>query len=152
MMIRAYQHTDQEVIIELLRHNTPKYFSPNEEKDLVYYLNHHAQNYYVIEVNHLMVGCGGFNLTDNKETAKISWDIIHPQHQGKGLGSDLTKFRIRKIKEIKTVKTVSVRTSQIVYKFYEKFGLQTKEIVKDFWDVGFDLYRMDNDINLILNY
>ncbi|TKB96771.1 GNAT family N-acetyltransferase [Pedobacter cryophilus] len=149
MIISEYQRINQKEIIELLRYNTPKYFSPNEEKDLIYYLNHHAHHYYVLEVDQLIVGAGGFNLTDDKETAKISWDILHPQYQGKGFGTELTKFRIQKIKEIKSVKTISVRTSQLVYKFYEKFGLETKEIIKDFWDDGFDLYRMDSDINLI---
>ena len=41
------------------------------------------------------------------------------------------------------VKTITVRTSQLVYKYYEKFGFQTKEIIKDFWAKGYDLYRME---------
>lgn len=147
MIIREHTDSDKERIIELLRLNTPRYFSPNEEQDLVDYLLHHAHNYYVVELNNTVLGCGGFNLSEDGTTAKISWDIFHPQSHGKGLGTGLTKFRIRKIREIKGVKTLSVRTSQLVYKFYEKFGLETREIIKDFWDVGFDLYRMDCDIN-----
>ncbi len=149
MIIRRYTASDRERIIELLRLNTPQYFSPNEEKDLVYYLEEHAADYYVVELDAVVLGCGGFNLSDDGELAKISWDIFHPHHQGKGLGSELTKFRIERIKEIKSVKVISVRTSQLAWKFYEKFGLELKEIVKDYWDIGFDLYSMDCDVNLI---
>ena len=147
MTIRGHRDSDRDRIIELLRLNTPRYFSPNEEQDLVDYLVHHAQNYYVVEIDNTVLGCGGFNVSEDGTTAKISWDIFHPQSHGQGLGTALTKFRIQKIKTIGGVTTLSVRTSQLAYKFYEKFGMQTKEIVKDFWDVGFDLYRMDCDMD-----
>ncbi len=149
MRIRKYKHSDKERVIELLRLNTPQYFSPKEEKDLIDYLDNHSGNYYVVEADNIIVGSGGYNFSANGEIAIIAWDIFHPQSQGKSLGTELTKFRIQKIKEIESVKTISVRTSQLVYKFYEKFGLEIREIVKDFWDDGFDLYRMDCDKDLI---
>lgn len=149
MIIRKHTDADRQRIIELLRLNTPKYFSSNEEEDLIYYLDNHADNYYVVEVDHILVGCGGFNLSEDGETGKISWDIFDPQSQGKGYGSALTRFRIQRIKEIEGVKIISVRTSQLVYPFYEKFGLELRETVKDYWDKGFDLYRLDSDINLV---
>ena len=147
MIIRKYTDSDRQNILKLLRLNTPLYFSPNEEKDLIYYFDYHADNYFVVEIDKAIVGSGGFNLTEDGQTAKISWDIFHPEVQGKGLGSALTQFRIQKIQEIENVKTISVRTSQLVYKFYEKFGFETQEIVKDYWDVGFDLVHMDRDVH-----
>lgn len=147
--IRAHQPADKPRLLTLLRLNTPTYFSPAEEADLIDYLAHHADNYFVLEVGGEILGCGGFNLSEDGKTAKISWDIFHPDCHGKGLGTALTKFRIQKIKEIDGLKTISVRTSQLAYKFYEKFGLELREVVKDYWDVGFDLYRLDRDINLI---
>ncbi|WP_255493314.1 hypothetical protein [Dysgonomonas sp. HDW5B] len=53
------------------------------------------------------------------------------------------------MKEIDGIKTISVRTSQLVYPFYEKFGLKIREIVKDYWAEGFDLYRLDSDIDQV---
>ena len=149
MQIRRYEDSDRHSMIELLRLNTPQYFSANEEQDLIYYLENHAANHYLICMNDKVLGCGGFNLTEDGETAKISWDIIHPDYHGRGVGSELTRFRIRKIKEIPGVKIISVRTSQLVYKFYEKFGLELREIVKDYWDVGFDMYRLDCEIGVV---
>ena len=149
MIIREYKTSDTDSLIELLRLNTPQYFSPNEEDDFLYYLNNEADNYYVLEINGTIMGCGGFNLTDDKATGKISWDIIHPDGQGKGYGTALTRFRIERMKEIDTIKTISVRTSQLVYPFYQKFGLELREVVKDYWDIGFDLYRLDNSVDLV---
>lgn len=149
MIIRKHIDSDRKRIMELLKLNTPKYFSPEEEEDLIDYLDNHADNYYIIEDDNVIVGCGGFNLSEDGETGKISWDIFDPQRQGKGYGSALTKFRIQRIKEIEGVKIVSVRTSQLVYPFYEKFGLELREVVRDYWAEGFDLYRLDSDINLI---
>lgn len=149
MIIRKHTDSDRKRIMELLKLNIPEYFSPEEEEDLIDYLDNHADNYYVIEDDNVVVGCGGFNLSEDGETGKISWDIFDPQSQGKGYGSALTKFRIQRIKEIEGVKIVSVRTSQLVYPFYEKFGLELREVVKDYWAKGFDLYRLDSDINLI---
>ncbi|PXV66338.1 N-acetylglutamate synthase-like GNAT family acetyltransferase [Dysgonomonas alginatilytica] len=149
MIIRKHTDTDRKRIMELLRLNIPEYFSPKEEEDLMDYLDNHADNYYVVEADNVIVGCGGFNLSEDGETGKISWDIFDPQIQGKGYGSALTKFRIQRIKEIEGIKIISVRTSQLVYPFYEKFGLEVREIVKDYWAEGFDLYRLDSNINLI---
>lgn len=142
-MIRSYTPSDKNKIIGLLRLNTPRYFSENEEKDLVYYLDNHSDNYYVLEIENDIVACGGFNIEREAKTAKISWDIIHPDYQGKGLGTQLMNHRINEIEKINRITMLSVRTSQLVYKFYEKFGLELQEIVKDYWDKGFDLYRMD---------
>ena len=149
MNIRKHRESDRERILELLRLNTPEYFSPDEEEDLIYYLDNHADNYYVLEISNIIVGCGGFNLSEDGATGRISWDIFDTNYQGKGYGSILTKFRIERMKEIDTIKTISVRTSQLVYPFYEKFGLKIREIVKDYWAEGFDLYRLDSNIDLI---
>jgi len=149
MLIRKFKNTDTDEIIGLLRFNTPSYFAPSEEQDLLYHLQNHASDFYVLEVDTRLLACGGINLHIDNETASLSWDMVHPQFHGMGLGTSLAKFRIRKIKEIKEVKTISVRTSQLVYKFYEHFGLEVKEIVKDYWEEGFDLYRMDCDLKKV---
>ncbi|WP_316822755.1 GNAT family N-acetyltransferase [Pedobacter gandavensis] len=147
--IRRHETRDSARLLTLLRLNTPEYFSPSEEADFIDYLDHFADQYYILELNGEILGCGGFNLSEDGKMGKISWDIFHPDSQGKGLGTALTKFRIQKMKEIPGIETISVRTSQMAYQFYEKFGLELREVVKDYWEVGFDLYRLDRDIHLI---
>lgn len=150
MIIRKFQNSDTPRLLELLRLNTPEYFSESEENDLVYYLENEIEHYFVLLVDDVILGCGGFNLSEDQQTGKISWDIFHPKSQGKGLGTALTNYRIERMKEIESIKKISVRTSQLVYPFYAKFGLELKEVVKDYWAPGFDLYRLEADTEFVI--
>lgn len=141
--IREYKPNDKEAVMNLIRLNTPKYFAPTEEADLNNYLDHERELYYVLLSDEKIVGCGGINFTDNKTTGKISWDILHPEYQGKSLGSQLLKHRIGKLKSIDSIQKIIVRTSQLAYKFYEKQGFVLNEIKKDYWAKGFDMYSME---------
>lgn len=144
--IRPYHSNDKSQLMALIRLNIPDYFAPDEEADFEEYLEHHLDYYFVVEVDDIILGSGGFNRTEDMKTAKISWDLFHPDCHGKGLGSALTRFRIQEIQKLEGIQLISVRTSQLVYPFYEKFGFETKEIVKDFWDIGFDLVRMERPL------
>ena len=84
--IREYQPTDKNAVIDLIRQNTPAYFAPKEEADFSNYLDSERELYFVLLLNKKVVGCGGINFTKDKASGKISWDIIHPQYQGKSLG------------------------------------------------------------------
>ncbi|MFC6998509.1 GNAT family N-acetyltransferase [Rufibacter roseus] len=141
--IREYTASDKPMVLHLLRLNTPEYFSPEEEPDLDHYLEHEIEQYFVVEVEGEVVGCGGYNFSEDLTVGKISWDIIHPDYQGRGVGGQLLRFRIDRLKELKHVQVISVRTSQLVYKFYERNGFTLLEVVKDYWAPGFDLYRME---------
>lgn len=152
MIIRDYHPSDHTQVIELLKLNTPAYFAPSEEKDLLDFLANHIDRYFVAEANGKIIACGGFNLADDGKIARISWDIVHPESQGIGIGSELTRFRLRKIREIESVETISVRTTQLVYLFYGGFGFETKEVIGDFWADGFDLYRMEREKVLVKSF
>jgi [ribosomal protein S18]-alanine N-acetyltransferase len=142
VIIREYEQKDEQAIIELLRLNTPRYFAPEEEEDLVQYLHHEIDRYFVLELEGVIAGCGGINFDEAGTAGKISWDIFHPRHQGKGLGSLLLQHRVNKLKALPHIQTISVRTSQLVYPFYEKNGFAIVEVVTDYWAPGYDLYRM----------
>lgn len=142
--IRPYTPTDSTVILHLLRLNTPAYFAPEEEQDLLEYLQHHAQHYFVVEEEGVIVAGGGYNLGfDGGQTARISWDLVHPRWQGKGIGAKLTRFRIEAIELQPTVSRIVVRTTQLVYLFYQKLGFVLLHTEKDYWAKGFDLYVME---------
>ena len=98
--IREYQPTDKNAVIDLIRQNTPAYFAPKEEADFSNYLDSERELYFVLLLNKKVVGCGGINFTKDKASGKISWDIIHPQYQGKSLGAQLLKYRIEILKSI----------------------------------------------------
>ncbi|TDG35099.1 N-acetyltransferase [Pedobacter changchengzhani] len=142
-MIRPYEVTDKDEVINLIKLNTPKYFAFEEEADLIEYLEKKRQLYYVLIFEGKLVGCGGINFTDDNTTATISWDIFHPNFHCRGLGTRMLKYRIDKLSALATIEKIVVRTTQITYKFYQKYGFELVEIKKDYWAVGFDLYHMN---------
>lgn len=147
-MIRLYKPEDKTELIDLVRINTPHFFDPSEEIDFNNYLDNQLEDYYVVEQENKIVGCGGINYENEFKTAVISWDIIHPDLQGKGIGKQLLLHRINKIKRNKFVSQIKVRTAQFTYKFYEKSGFILHRIEKDYWAPGFDLYYMTIDLTL----
>jgi [ribosomal protein S18]-alanine N-acetyltransferase len=142
-IIRPYIPTDKEAVMELLYLNMPKYFAREEEADLLHYLVREAEHYFVVETEGRIVASGGYNFSEDGTTGKISWDIVHPDFQGKGVGRLLTEFRMEKLRTYDRVRLLSVRTSQMAFRFYEKLGFELKEVVTDYWAVGLDLYRME---------
>ena len=141
--IREYEAKDKNGVINLIRLNTPEYFAVDEEENLNKYLETERELYYVLHDDQKIVGCGGINFADNNTTGKISWDIFHPDYQGKSLGTKLLKHRIEQLNSIDRIKKITVRTSQLAYKFYEKQGFELIEIKKDYWAEGFDMYNME---------
>jgi ribosomal protein S18 acetylase RimI-like enzyme len=141
--IRPYEKSDKSDVINLFRLNTPNYFSTEEEVDLIYFLENEREQYYVVSINNEIVGCGGYNFSEDKSIGIICWDIIHPKFQGKSIGRSLLNYRITQIKNVKSIHKITVRTSQLVYRFYEKHGFVLLEIIHDYWSKGYHLYRME---------
>src|SRR5690606_24096148 len=103
VLIKEYKDSHKVEVVNLLKLNTPAYFSPEEEKDLMYYLDHEIEKYYVIEIDKQIIGCGGINFENDNATGIISWDILHPEFQKKGFGTLLLKYRIGILSSIKTI-------------------------------------------------
>lgn len=144
--IREYQPQHRDQVIHLLRLNVPEYFAPEEEAELIRYLDKEIEHYYVVELDRRIVGSGGINYAENGTIGVISWDIFHPDYQDRSLGTRLVKYRIEKLKADGQVRSIVVRTSQMTYKFYEKQGFTLMEIVKNYWADGFDMYFMKRSI------
>ena len=123
------------------------YFDQSEEGDFVSYLDGEVEDYFVYEKEGQLVGAGGINYFYANKLARISWDMVHPDCQGMGIGQQLTKFRIEHIKKNGSIDTIQVRTTQVVWKFYEKMGFGLEQTKKDFWADGFDLYDMKMSIS-----
>ncbi|MFN0188993.1 MAG: GNAT family N-acetyltransferase [Bacteroidia bacterium] len=149
VFIREFIQEDKNNVLDLFRLNTPAFFSPEEEKDLIYYLDNEIEKYYVVLIDGKIAGCGGINFKENGEIGLLSWDFLHPHNQRMGVGTALLNHRIEILKSIPSVKKIRVRTSQHAYTFYEKGGFVLFEKIKDYWAVGFDLYSMEYRSNII---
>ena len=141
LTIKPYTLEDRTAVLQLLEENTPEFFAPSEKADLENYLDREAEEYFVVEEEGRIIGCGGINYFPKK--ARISWDIISPDSQGKGIGSALVRHRIEHINKKGEFDLIEVRTSQIAYKFYEKMGFELLNIEKDFWAEDYHLYQME---------
>lgn len=141
--IRPYNPADKAALLRLMDLNTPDYFAVSEKDDFQNYLEQEIELYFVITSQNQIVGCGGINCENEKTIGIISWDIIHPDFQGKGFGKKLLQHRISKLKLIPLVQKIIVRTSQSTFKFYQKQGFELLEIIPDYWAEGFDLYAME---------
>lgn len=140
--IRPYRETDRMAVLQLLALNTPAYFAETEKADFEHYLDHEREQYFVVEHENSVVGCGGINLDLAQHTAKISWDIIHPDFQGKGIGRALLQHRIRILRQTENVRNISVRISQLAWPFYAKNGFVLQQVFENYWAEGFDMYEM----------
>ncbi len=141
-MIRAYSNKDDSKLVELVRKNTPTYFDPSEEIDFKNYLRKELEDYFVYEQNFEIIGAGGINYFPKEKLARISWDIVEPKCQGKGIGKELTQYRLNHLSRNKNIDSIVVRTTQLTYQFYEKMGFELEKVEKDFWAKNFDLYQM----------
>ena len=146
LQIRKYVSSDQPALIELLRLNTPEYFSPDEKGDFITYLDSEIEDYFIASIDDQIVGCGGINYKEEDSIGIISWDIVSKSHHGKGIGSELLSHRLSCIKNKLNISKIIVRTSQHVFPFYEKHGFTLIKTVKDYWEKGYDLYHMEMDL------
>lgn len=142
-MIRPFKTSDKEHLIEIFKLNTPKYFDTNELGDFEKYLTHHCETYLTIESDNKIVGGAGYyvNMTDN--SGRITWIFFHPNSSGFGLGKQAVEHCLTILKSNPSVEKLIVTTSQLAYKFFEKFGYKLIQTEKDYWGQGLDLYLME---------
>jgi N-acetylglutamate synthase-like GNAT family acetyltransferase len=142
MIVREFIQADTPLVLELLNLNIPESFAETELKDFEYYLQFEREHYFVICSDQTVIACGGINLKGTSDQAWLSWDIVHPSFQGKGIGKLLVAHRLNYLRDQFEIKTVWVRTSQLANQFYEKAGFKEANRIADFWAPGFDLVEM----------
>ncbi|TDS12197.1 GNAT family N-acetyltransferase [Sphingobacterium paludis] len=141
-LIRPYHPHDKVALLDLLTLLVPTYFAEEEIADFKDYLDQKIELYFVAERQGKILAAGGINFESDKGLGKLSWDFVHPDEQGKGVGKKLLTYRIDLLKGMSDMRSISVRTSQLAYLFYQKHGFELVEIQKDYWAPGLDLYAM----------
>ena len=141
-MTRPFQKADVPALLTLLKLNIPQYFDPSEAADYKAYLKNEVEDYFVLEAAGKIVGAGGVNYFRGDCEARLSWDIMHPDYQGRGFGRALVNYRVRHIRSQFDIQCICVRTSQLAYKFYEKVGFELEKVEENYWAEGFHLYQM----------
>ena len=145
-MIRLYDNTDQDRLLELLQLNTPDYFAPEERADFIRYLGLHPGEHYVWEENGTILGCAGANWYPDSDDGRVSWFIVHPDTKGRGIGMGLLQHCLSQLRANPATQTIIVRTSQMAEGFFARGGFTTVRKEKDYWAPGFDLVYMKMEV------
>ena len=145
MNLRPYTPDDLESVVSIFRSNIPKYFGTSEEAGLREFLSDpRSEHYYVAELDADVIGAGGIALNEDN-TVSLCWGMIRADHLGRGLGRELTQFRLeaahRKFPNLPLV----VSTSQHTQGFYERFGFRLTEHTPDGFGPGLDTCKMRLD-------
>lgn len=142
-MIRPYISEDKKELVEVLTLNVPKYFDPKEIQDFKKYLEVHESTYFTVTSGNKIIGGVGCNYLKKNSVGEITWIFFHPKFAGKGFGNKAVTHCLSILKSNSEIQKVTVRTSQLAYGFFEKFGFDTTKIEKDYWGIGLDLYQME---------
>jgi N-acetylglutamate synthase-like GNAT family acetyltransferase len=142
-MIRPFQMTDTAALLQLFSWNTPEYFGEEEVAHFETYLASKPTDFFVMELDNVIVGCAGYGYQEDNCTGQVSWFVFHPEYQGQGLGREILNFCLAQLSQHQEMQKVIVRTSQLVEGFFSKAGFKTTHIEKDYWAPGYDLYVME---------
>ncbi|MEB8330785.1 GNAT family N-acetyltransferase [Flavobacteriaceae bacterium KMM 6897] len=142
-MIRPFKPDDKESLLRIFRLNVPEFFDKKEIKDFAEYLNQNTETYLTVEVDNTIVGGTGYYVNEDDNSGRISWIFFDPSYAGKGLGKQSVEHCMKIFREDKRVKKLIVTTSQLAYKFFEKFDYSINRIEKNYWGEGLDLYEME---------
>jgi ribosomal-protein-alanine N-acetyltransferase len=141
--------THEPAVLALFHSNVPRYFTAPEEADLLRYLRTGLPYFVAVETPDeapeedpagTVVAAGGYALDDDQ--VDLTWDLVHANRHGQGLGRLLTEFRLREAGRLFPHLPVQVETSQLTAGFYRKLGFQLVETQPDYWASGLDLQRM----------
>ena len=126
--------------IKIIQSNTPKYIDYSEHSDYEDYLSRDDKIYFVLFEKSNIVACGGYGLNKSRAKVVLSWGLVHSQHHNKGYGSELLKYRLNHIKHNYPDTEIHLDTSQHTYRYFEKFGFNVKQILKNGYGKGLDRY------------
>ncbi len=123
--------------------NVPGFFDPKEAQLFSQYLDRHPDTYWTMKLEDRIVGGVGHYFDEKDKTGQITWIFFHPEYSGRGLGKQAMEHCLEILESNPKLEKMVVRTSQLVYRFFEKFGFALQYTEKDYWAPGLDLYYME---------
>ena len=143
VIFRKYSFSDKHDVLKIFDLNSPEYFGLNEREYFIEYLDNLPGEYFVIENNGIIIGCGGITEKKGNNEVHLSWGMLNPEFHRKGIGKRFAEFRINRIKENFPGVICVVETTQKSCGFFEKLGFKLIYTKIDHFAPGLDLYRME---------
>lgn len=145
MRVRPYIATDAGWLLAIFRKNVPVAFGADEIAEYANFLRTNTDPYFVAEHNGEVIGACGHYFVQDGQIGRICWIFSDPDRKGLGVGGALLKHNLDQIRQHTTVQIVECRTSQVAYRFFEKFGFVLQYTELNYWAPGLDLYFMKLD-------
>lgn len=85
--------------------------------------------------------------SQNSTLAEIYNVSVYPEHQGRGIGSELLKFTLANL-PMKGIKRVELGTGTFGYQltYYQRFGFRVESVVKDYFLLNYPEPIFENSI------
>lgn len=144
IVFRKYKARDKDACLSLFNENCPEFFAPNEKADYDEFLDQNYPGYYMVYADDILAGVFGImDLGEDKFC--ISWIMLSRAAQGKGAGTAMMKKALADAKKQKA-KIITISTSHLAYKFFEKFGAEIIEEIEHGW--GPNMHKINMIIKL----
>ncbi len=141
---KHYEACDRDACLSLFNENCPEFFAPNEKADYEEFLDQDYPGYYMVYADDVLAGV--FGIMDlGHETFCISWIMLTRNVQGKGVGSAMMKKALEDARAQKA-KIITISTSHLAFKFFEKFGAEIVKRIKHGW--GPNMHKIEMVIRL----
>jgi N-acetylglutamate synthase-like GNAT family acetyltransferase len=136
MDIRRYEPADRASCLSVLDSLTPALLDSAARPLFESWLDRTEGQYFVMEHEETVVGCGGYSLSPDQSTATLRWGMIRNSAQKMGLGRFLLMYRIREIGKTGTVGVVLAHSPQTSAGFFEKQGFRRNGMATDACPTG----------------
>ncbi|MEP2101020.1 MAG: GNAT family N-acetyltransferase [Parasphingorhabdus sp.] len=139
--VRPYVVADKAACLALFDSNVPRYFDASERPAFADFLDGPDGDYFVLERDSQICGCGGFAREDRGQ-AHFTWGMVDNAHHGSGLGRMLAEYRLQAIESSGRFQEVELFTTPQIAPFFAKFGFKTMGVEKDGFAPDMDKVQM----------
>lgn len=123
--IRRYRPADRKAVIAAFRSNVPAHFPASEERWLRSCLDEPDGPLFVIVEGDLVVGFGGYELSEFYNVGTLVFGLVRADRHGTGLGQLLLTYRLLHMARRKArPRYVVVDTHNHTAGFFERFGFE----------------------------
>jgi RimJ/RimL family protein N-acetyltransferase len=157
--LRPWRPADRAACLALLDANSPRFFGPSDRADYLRFLANPDRPYWVMIGSDpsaadagagtgtgTVVGCGGAAVAPVERVGFLTYGMVDPTRHGQGLGTLLTRFRLRWLAAQPGIDRVLIDTSNETEGFYARFGFRTLRVIRDAYAPG--LHQHDMELRL----
>ena len=145
--ITTYKQTDKDDVIEIFNSNCPKYFDCTDQKDLIDFLENHADsNFKIVRHKNKTIGCGGHYIKHEENVFGIAWVMFRRHSLGRAnftaVSDDFFNYLLTSIMNENLDYKIVINTTQLLQKTFNKYGFITEKIIENGFGNNLDHYVM----------